>query len=192
MLHPSSRSWFSIWIFKGMVWIWCDSINSRGKSALESATSALGFFHFVNGFSDFIIDPSSVPAAEPTLESLPVTHADACGASRPEHGRFCTEAMLSDEKLDPKKLMQTLKQYGSSVVISTNAKHCRFHLHTDSPCDVFEAIKPFGRIHHPKIDDMLRQYQTINERKYPIALVADSNADLPLEFIESHQIHTIP
>lgn len=162
------------------------------KAADVVDAGALGFFHFVNGFSTFIADPSSLPSPQTPIESLPAAHTDFCATERPEHGRFCTEAMLSHEHLDQNQLMDTLKQHGDSIVISANTQQCRFHLHTDKPWDVFEAVKPLGRIHHPKVDDMLRQYQTINERKYPIALVTDSNADLPWAFFEAHQIHVLP
>ncbi len=161
------------------------------KAANVVDAGALGFFHFVNGFSKFIADPSSLPAQANT-EALPAPHIDFCATERPEHGRFCTEAMLSHEKLDQTRLMETLKQHGESIVISATTQQCRFHLHTDKPWEVFEAIKPLGRIHHPKVDDMLRQYQAIHERQYPIALVTDSNADLPNEFFETHQIHLLP
>jgi DegV family protein with EDD domain len=38
---------------------------------------------------------------------------------------------------------------------------------------------------------MLRQYQMIHQRKYPIALVTDSSADIPQKILDDNQIHII-
>ena len=38
---------------------------------------------------------------------------------------------------------------------------------------------------------MLRQYELQFEKKYKIALVTDSSADLPQHLIDEHQIHQI-
>jgi uncharacterized protein len=170
--------------------------TTQALAALQAANvvdaGALGFFHFVNGFSRFIADPSSLSTLQTNHDALPAPHLDFCATQRPEHGRFCTEAMLSHEHLDQNLLMDTLKQHGDSIVVSSNTQQCRFHLHTDKPWEVFETLQTMGRIHHPKIDDMLRQYQTINERLHSIAIVTDSNADLPWAFYDEHQIHIIP
>ena len=48
-----------------------------------------------------------------------------------------------------------------------------------------------GRILYQKIDDMKKQEQVVNHRKYDIALVTDSIADLTQEFIDEYQIQII-
>ncbi len=49
-----------------------------------------------------------------------------------------------------------------------------------------------GQIAEQKVDDMKRQFETANHRKYPIALVTDSIADLPESMIDQYQIHMYP
>jgi DegV family protein with EDD domain len=49
-----------------------------------------------------------------------------------------------------------------------------------------------GLIAEQKVDDMKRQYEAANHKKYPIALVTDSIADLPDEFVDHYQIHMFP
>lgn len=49
-----------------------------------------------------------------------------------------------------------------------------------------------GRILQQKADDMLLQFEVNTNQKYPIALVTDSIADLPAEFVLKEQIHVLP
>lgn len=162
------------------------------KNADVVDAGALGFFHFVNGFTRFIADPTSLPAFDDTTVSTLTPHIDICTTTRPEHGRYCTEAMIKSEHIDQHHLMDLLKPFGESIVISANEQLCRFHLHTDTPWDVFESLSAVGQIYQPKVDDMLRQFQTMHERHHRIALVTDSNVDLPLSEFDKYQLHLIP
>lgn len=169
--------------------------TTQALAALKAANvvdaGALGFFHFVSGFSRYIADPLSL--TKETLDNLEVPHVHIESVTdTPQDGRYCTEAMIVHDELQQHQLMNILKQHGSSIVLSANAKQCRFHVHTDKPWDVFNEIQAIGKIHNPKVDDMLRQYETINTRKHHIALVTDSNADLPKEYCDEHQIHLLP
>lgn len=176
-----------------------DAVNQTTEAleALKAAevvdAGALGFFHFVSGFSHFIANPNHLPEIQ-SLPKLSLTHDnhEVCANTRPQQGRYCTEAMIRTENLDSNQLMEVLKQHGESIVISANAHLCRFHLHTDKPWELFTKLRSLGRIYQPKVDDMLRQFQTLRERLSPIALVTDSNADLPSSYLDAHQIHLIP
>src|SRR3990167_11526230 len=171
--------------------------TTQAIAALKAANvvdaGALGFFHFVSGFSRYIADPQSLPKQD--IEKLkPISHTDLdfCANEPPKDGRYCTEAMLTHDSLNQPLLMEILQQYGSSIVVSANAAQCRFHLHTDKPWEVFNAIMPLGKISAPKVDDMLRQYETLSLKKHDIALVTDSNADLPNAYFDENQIHILP
>lgn len=169
--------------------------TTQTLAALKQAgvvdAGALGFFHFVKGFSGFITDPSILPAVQSVPTFMVREQVEPCAHACPTHGRYCSEAMLRGDHLDQQQLMTCLQQYGDSIVISANAQLCRFHLHTDQPWLVFQALRSFGQLHQPKVDDMLRQFQTFYERHHPIALVTDSNADLPLHAFDQYQIHQI-
>ena len=169
--------------------------TTQTLAALKQAgvvdAGALGFFHFVNGFSRFIADPTTLPSMQSLPELAFNLEPEQCAHEHPTQGRYCTEAMIKGEHLDQQQLMDTLKQYGDSIVVSVNAHLCRFHLHTDTPWAVFGALQTMGQLQMPKVDDMLRQFQTIYERKHAIALVTDSNADLPPRALDEHQIHQI-
>jgi len=68
----------------------------------------------------------------------------------------------------------------------------RVHLHTDGPALFFRVLGRFGTIEEQKVDDMVREFEVVHHRKYPIALVTDSVCDLPKELIDRYQIHVVP
>lgn len=162
------------------------------KAANVVDAGALGFFHFVNGFSQCIADPTSIQIEHVPLEDLIIEHIDFCGSEPPVDGRFCTEAMIVGDHIQQEQLMDHLKNFGHSIVVSANEKQCRFHIHTNEPWNVFDSIASYGKIHQPKVDDMMRQYEAINVKRHSVAIVTDSNVDLPWETLEKHQIHILP
>jgi len=44
----------------------------------------------------------------------------------------------------------------------------------------------------PESDDMIRQSQVVNNRKWKIALVTDSTCDLAQDIIDNYQINMLP
>ncbi len=106
--------------------------------------------------------------------------------------RYCSEALVKGEQLDHEELRNDLKKFGDSVIIAGTEEKAKIHLHTNRPDEFFFHLMKYGKILQQKVDDMQRQYQVVNERKYDIALVTDSIADLPQEFIDKYQIHLVP
>jgi DegV family protein with EDD domain len=85
-----------------------------------------------------------------------------------------------------------LKDYGNSVVVAGAGSTTRLHVHTNHPDRLFDKLQAYGTIASQKADDMLRQSQTIHQRKWKIALVTDSACDLSTELIDRYQIHMLP
>ncbi len=106
--------------------------------------------------------------------------------------RFCCEGLLKAENIDKLHLKTNMKSFGDSLVLAGSEQMVRFHLHTNTPDKLFEAISPFGTISFQKVDDMKKQNEINSERKWNIALVTDSTSDLPPEIIDDYQIHQIP
>jgi len=113
-----------------------------------------------------------------------------------DHGkpsfRFCTEAMISGEGIDLNDIKKSLHEYGDSLIVAGSDRRARIHMHTDNPEEVMQLLKTRGRIMQQKADDMRRQYEALHARKSNVAIVTDSIADLPQEFIDRHQIHVVP
>ena len=164
------------------------------KDAHVVDAGAKGFSLFVQGFAAFLSNPEALSSqsVQPTLFETAHSHDDdltACGAS-PDL-RYCTEAVVMGDALDKNQIKSAIGEYGDSVVITGNERLCRLHLHCNQPAKVFAALKPFGKIRYPKVDDMLRQYQTLHQRKYRIALVTDSGVNSPQVVADEYQIHFI-
>ncbi len=106
--------------------------------------------------------------------------------------RYCTEAILSDTVKELSDIKALISKYGNSAIVAGSKSTIHFHVHTNSPGDLFQQIKEFGTISQIKVDDMQKQYDMAHNKKYPIALVTDSAADLPRELIEKYQIQQIP
>lgn len=152
---------------------------------------ALGFYHFVHGFADYLANPRALPENKAEIP-LDETEEHAIHHGERPRNRFCTEAMINAENIDKQALARTLEAFGDSIVLSGNQNLCRFHIHSNQPTDIFSAISALGQITQPKVDDMLRQFQVSHEKKHSIALVTDSSANLPHHLLDDYQIHLIP
>ncbi|MFP4547268.1 MAG: DegV family protein [Fidelibacterota bacterium] len=106
--------------------------------------------------------------------------------------RYCTEAILSEAVKELTDIKALISKYGNSAIVAGSKSKIHFHVHTNSPGELFQEIKDFGTISRIKVDDMQKQYEMAHNKKYPIALVTDSAADLPGELIEKYQIQQIP
>ncbi|VEG91647.1 DegV family protein [Legionella spiritensis] len=161
------------------------------KEANVVDAGALGFTFFVKGFAEFLNDPrphvekADFPAFEPH-------HDDEIVSSEPPQMRYCTEAMIAGENLDKSAVTSLVQAHGDSIVLTANARLCRLHIHCNKPWQVFSALDSAGKIQYPKVDDMLRQYETLHQRKHPIALVTDTGANIPQDIADHYQIHFIP
>jgi hypothetical protein len=106
--------------------------------------------------------------------------------------RYCTEALIKNSSINNKSLLQILEKYGNSIVIAGSDKMRRLHLHTNNPAGLFSELRNTGTLAFQKADDMIRQSQVVNDRKWKIALVTDSTCDLAQDIIDNYQINMLP
>jgi len=105
--------------------------------------------------------------------------------------RYCAECLLENNSIDIASIKMELKQLGNSIVVAGSQAKCRVHIHTNVPAEVFDFLSYHGTMIYQKVDDMYHQESIINCRKYNIALVTDSIADLPQTLIDEHQIQIV-
>lgn len=153
-------------------------------------SGAKGFVHFIEGFTEFI-KTGKVGQISETVEEIHSFHEIENTDGNIEH-RYCTEAMITSDLVDLNAIKHSLKDLGDSLIVAGNNTKARIHIHTNKPELVFQTLRDEGLIIQQKVDDMIRQYEAAYERKYSIALVTDSIADLPAEFKDQHQIHMLP
>ncbi|MBC1474209.1 DegV family EDD domain-containing protein [Listeria grandensis] len=173
----------------------------QAKMALESTPNMLrvlrdngvvdagakGFFTFIEGFTSVINDENYV--AE--VELLPRLVNEEVLDQAPVF-RYCTEVLLQGEGLDADEIRLGLALFGDSLIVAGTDTKIRVHIHTDEPREVCAYLADYGVMMQQKVDDMQNQFDVIHHRKYRIALVTDSVADLPQSVMEEYQIQVIP
>jgi len=152
---------------------------------------AKGFVVFIKGVIKFIKTKN--------LRSLALKQTNTISLIHSEHRinedlifRYCTEAIIKDLQMSTVALKQLLCGYGDSIVVAGSEKTCRIHVHTNQPAELFYILKNKGRITFQKVDDMHRQQEVSNNRKWNIALVTDSTCDLAQNLIDFYQINVVP
>jgi hypothetical protein len=161
------------------------------KKADVVDSGAMGFTCFIEGVLFYISNQYSPEFLIINKENTEVTGYEIQHSWK-EGYRYCTECLLkSDGSINLKDVKKQLQQMGTSIVVAGNTNKFRVHIHTNVPADVFEYLHDKGVVIYQKVEDMRMQEEIVNHRKYDIALVTDSIADIPQEFIDQHQIHVI-
>lgn len=152
---------------------------------------AKGFVLFVEGIIEFIqsrnvkelIQAKSETVAFPKIEEV---------VAKEVTFRYCTEAIIRNCTIDNNSLKGIILKYGDSLVIAGSDRIRRIHVHTNTPSELFDELRPFGTLTFQKADDMIRQSEAVYKRKFKIALVTDSTCDLSQELIDNYQINMAP
>lgn len=154
---------------------------------------ALGFYYFMDGFTEAIINRGSVTVIDPE-KTAPIVDEDIHTFNENEiiEFRYCTEVLLEFAALDEKLLRQELKPLGDCLLISSSDELMRIHLHTNKPWEVIKICDRYGKILEQKADDMILQNFLAGKEKSDIACITDSIADLPQEYIFAHNIFQMP
>lgn len=156
-------------------------------------SGALGFYTFIEGMSNALTNPDMMSEENLTVEpQLRLQEVETHRFAEAPTYRYCSEALLSNVNLSATEVKAAISDLGDSLVVATSQNSARIHIHTNTPERFFHQIATFGTVVDQKVDDMLLQYQVKQERKHRIALVTDSIADLPAEFILEQQIQVLP
>jgi len=152
---------------------------------------ASGFVFLLEGIVNYI-HKGSLREAEPAvyvpadLED-PVQHLLAPGKFR-----YCTEAIIEHSDRETKEFRNEMAQLGDSLIMAGDREKLHLHIHTNDPESLFAILYERGKVSGVKIDDMQRQYEIANQRRFAIGLVTDSAANLPKEILDFYQIAVIP
>ncbi len=155
-------------------------------------SGAKGFVHFVEGFSKYL-NTGEVEKHSEQWEKFTMDDSEVHFHSNFDlENRYCTEALIEGVNLDLEAIRKDLKVFGESLIVAGNKRTVRIHIHTINPEALFHKLKDYGHIIFQKVDDMQRQYETLYNRNSKIALITDSIADLPQEYMDKYQIHLFP
>lgn len=160
------------------------------KSKVVDA-GAKGFVLFVEGIIDYIRTRNVKELIQSKMEA--VSHfREEVTVAEVVNFRYCTEALIKNCSLAQGQLSEILERYGDSAVIAGSDAIRRIHVHTNNPADLFSELRKSGLLTFQKADDMVRQSDTVHNRKWDIALAVDSTCDLPQEILDKYQIHLLP
>lgn len=165
-------------------------LKALNKSGFVDA-GAKGFVVFIKGIIDFIKTRNIRNLVVESEESVSLIHSEELSDEIITH-RFCTEAIIKNINISNTELQKILTNNGDSVVVAGSESICRIHVHTNHPAELFHQLKERGTITFQKVDDMVRQQETVLKRKWNIALVTDSTCDLSQELIDFYQINVVP
>jgi len=152
---------------------------------------AKGFVIFIKGVIEFIKTRNIRKYTIEKVENISLVHSEDM-VNEDLTYRYCTEAIIKKMQISTSSLKQYLRECGDSVVVAGSEKTCRIHVHTNQPADLFYKLKDKGTITFQKVDDMQRQQEVANKRKWNIALVTDSTCDLSQDLIDYYQINLVP
>lgn len=156
---------------------------------------ALGFVEVLEGMRQFLGTgelgkiTAPVHAGDETMAGLAPPAAE-------QDFRFCTECLIAapaSGEIDLRHLRESLSAIGASLVVSGSKRKAKIHVHVDDPEAVFRLAARFGEVSAQKADDMRMQQSAAHHRRTQrVAVVTDSGADIPEEFIERLGIHVVP
>lgn len=152
---------------------------------------AKGFVVFIKGVVDFILNGNIRELSADNSDVISLVHTDEVNNEDIQY-RYCTEALIKNLQTDTSSLKKLLSENGDSVVVAGSDRNCRVHLHTNHPADLFHKLRETGTITYQKVDDMVRQQEMANNRKWNIALLTDSTCDLSADIIDYYQINVVP
>ena len=168
-----------------------NGLEQMRKAGVVDA-GASGFVMLLEGMADFIRTGSLRTADEPIETPDDVPEESVVGGSEELSFRYCTECMVSGQRLDRRKLREALSPMGNSMVIAGTHRKLKVHIHTNEPEEVFRRASDYGEVSATKADDMQQQTRTLSRRGRWAAVVADSAADLPDSAYEELDIHFVP
>lgn len=150
-----------------------------------------GFVFFLEGIRDFFL------YGDQERSFLPNTYEEeqAEWSQLPHEKityRYCTEALISGDRLDKKTIAEKIGELGDSLVVAGSPRKLHIHLHTDRPDQMVARLQQMGTLSYQKADDMVMQQEIRLNRKSDIALMTDSGCDLPQQILDQYQIHVIP
>jgi len=155
---------------------------------------AQGFVELIAGVTDYLESGSAVePAgsAAPVIESASDEMTAGSGDEDLTY-RYCTECVVTGERVDLRHLREQLSAIGGSLVVAGLQHKVRVHIHVNDPAEVFQVAARFGTVAGEKADDMQRQQHSAHMQDRRVAIVTDSAADIPDDELDRLDIHVTP
>jgi DegV family protein with EDD domain len=153
-----------------------------------------GFVRMLEGVVRYIEGDPILPAATLAESEASLAPAADIEVAAERDFQYCTEVMVRGEQLPAVNEVRTqVRNFGGSVQVVLAADILKIHVHTDTPDAVFTFAARWGTIETRKAEDMRAQHRKLaHGNRRPVAVVADSSADLPDNVLDRHHITLVP
>jgi DegV family protein with EDD domain len=154
-----------------------------------------GFVRMLEGVVRYIHGDPAPPGEPPGQpDYAPVAPAAIIGVAAERDFQYCTEVLVRGEQLPPANEVRTaMHAFGGSTVVALMGDILKIHVHTDTPEAVFSYAARWGRVDTRKAEDMRVQHRRLAHiERRPVAIVADSSADLPDSVLDRYRIALVP
>ncbi len=153
----------------------------------------MGFVRMLEGVVRYIEGDPILPAT-PISESEASPPAAHVEVAAERDFQYCTEVMLRGAQLPTaNEVRSQIRSFGGSVQVVVTTDILKIHVHTDTPDAVFTLAARWGTIEQTKAEDMRAQHRRlVHGDRRPVAIVADSSADLPDAILDRHHITLVP
>ncbi len=153
---------------------------------------AQGFMDLIQGIADFIRTGSLRTSMEMTIPIVEDEFDFARSEEVDLEHRYCTECVITGEKIARRKLRETLASLGGSLVMAGTHSKLKVHIHVDEPAEVFRVASRYGAVTGEKADDMQKQQHLVHSANARVAVLMDSAGDVPDEELEALNIQMLP
>jgi len=164
------------------------------KEAGVVDAGGMGFVRMIEGVVRYIEGDPILPAA-PIMDAqeFVIPAADVEVAAERDF-QYCTEVMVRAEMLPAaNEVRARIRNFGGSVQVVVAGDILKIHVHTDTPEAVFTYAARWGTLETTKAEDMRAQHRKLAHGDHrPVAVVADSSADLADAVLDRHHIQLVP
>ncbi len=148
---------------------------------------AKGFVAFFEGIVHYVEGRMGDDHLDEEASTRTLYHAREAGVGADE-GRYCTQiAVRGDGLPEDREIRAALKGLGTSTIVLRAGNVAKVHIHADAPDAVVAVLSGFGEIVSERIEDT-----TLTGATHHVAVVVDSSADLPREWVERHGVTVVP
>ncbi|QRN85950.1 DegV family EDD domain-containing protein [Clostridia bacterium] len=150
---------------------------------------ALGFMFFVEGILDFIRTGDTKGSSQHSMGPLMANHVNKFDEVK--RNVYCSQFLVKSSMPAP-ALKELLLDRGEDLIVAQGDGILRVHIHTDYPDQIMRLLLTRGQVLEHRIEDMKLQSLILQQKDHTIAVVTDSIADLPQEYLWDQRISVIP
>ena len=150
---------------------------------------AVGFLLWLEGMQRYLQNPHQTLTFQAADSSSHIHHDHEPEISSAY--KYCFDTVILNDNATV-NIKDQIKNDGDCLVINKNSRYTKIHIHTNDPLQLTKKLMTMGKIVHQKMDDIQTSLSVPEENQHQIALITDSTADLPQDYIDRYSIAVLP